>query len=190
MSFTAGSSVSGETDGTTSTHGQVAAAASAATATGGGGTTNLSNSPNPGNIIANTDTTETTEGTDTTGNKQKGETGRANASVSGNATTVKVIDSTTEKLRIQHLSKLPGNRFERISSLLKTFKLTCGSWTNEQWTGLHMQLPEFTAVIEPLTVNSYVMVLCADSFISEYRVPSTSTWGFPEILLMFVADDV
>lgn len=72
------------------------------------------------------------------------------------------LGSTAEKLRQQQLSQLSGNRFERISSLLKTFKLSSPSWSNEKWIGLHMQLPEFTAVIEPLTVNSYVMVLCAD----------------------------
>lgn len=73
-----------------------------------------------------------------------------------------LLASTAEKIRQQQLSQLSGNRFERISSLLKTFKLSSTSWSNEKWIGLHMQLPGFTAVIEPLTVNSYVMVLCAD----------------------------
>lgn len=75
--------------------------------------------------------------------------------------------SSAEKKRLQQLSLLPGNRFERISSLLKVFKLSCTSWSNEKWAGLHIELPGFTAVIEPLTVNSYVMVLCADERISE-----------------------
>lgn len=74
--------------------------------------------------------------------------------------------STAEKKRLQQLSVLPGNRYERVSSLLKIFKLSCPSWSTEKWSGLHMQLPGFTAVIEPLTVNSYVMVLCSDERIT------------------------
>lgn len=75
--------------------------------------------------------------------------------------------STSEKKRLQLLSQLSANRFERISSLLKVFKLSCPNWTNgEKWHGLHIQLPEFAAVIEPLTVNSYVMVLSADERIT------------------------
>ncbi|KAG8798349.1 GTP-binding protein gtr1 [Serendipita sp. 399] len=74
--------------------------------------------------------------------------------------------SPSEQLRLQHLSQLSANRFERISSVLKVFKLSCSNWTTEKWVGLHMQLPGFTAVIEPLTVNSYVMVLSADEKIT------------------------
>jgi Ras-related GTP-binding protein A/B len=81
-----------------------------------------------------------------------------------------ILGSTAEKIRQQQLSQLSGNRFERVSSLLKTFKLSSTSWSNEKWIGLHMQLPEFTAVIEPLTVNSYVMVLCADDRIRAYYI--------------------
>lgn len=80
------------------------------------------------------------------------------------------LGSTAEKIRQQHLSQLSGNRFERISSLVKTFKLSSTSWSNEKWIGLHMQLPGFTAVIEPLTLNSYVMVLCADDRICGYLI--------------------
>ena len=82
--------------------------------------------------------------------------------------------STSEKKRLQLLSQLSANRFERISSLLKVFKLSCPNWANgEKWDGLHIQLPGFAAVIEPLTANSYVMVLSADEQISmclEYRI--------------------
>jgi Ras-related GTP-binding protein A/B len=73
-------------------------------------------------------------------------------------------------MRQHHLSQLSGNRFERISSLLKIFKLSCSSWSSEKWTGLHMHMPGFTAVIEPLTVNSYVMVLSADERMSEFTL--------------------
>ncbi|KAG8751168.1 GTP-binding protein gtr1 [Serendipita sp. 396] len=110
---------------------------------------------------SSTVSTDTSSHPGTSSTSTDGSNGPPSGSVSDGGTV-----STAEQLRLQHLSRLSANRFERVSSILKIFKLRCLNWTTEKWVGLHIQLPGFTAVIEPLTVNSYVMVLSADEKIT------------------------
>jgi len=72
------------------------------------------------------------------------------------------LTSFKDAARYQQMAKLPGNRFENVSSIIKIFKLSVPSCSGEQWSGLSMRTPDFTVVIEQLTSSSYVMVLAAD----------------------------
>ncbi len=77
------------------------------------------------------------------------------------------LTSFKDEARYQQMTRLPGNRFENVSSILKIFKLSVPTWSGEQWSGLSMRTPNFTVVIEQLTSNSYIMVLAADERMSE-----------------------
>ena len=78
------------------------------------------------------------------------------------------LTSFKDEARYQQMARLPGNRFENVSSILKIFKLSVPTWSGEQWSGLSMRTPSFTVVIEQLTSNSYVIVLAADERMSEF----------------------
>ncbi|KAG8988473.1 GTP-binding protein gtr1 [Tulasnella sp. 427] len=56
---------------------------------------------------------------------------------------------------------LNPKRFEKISELIKAFKISC-SKLQEQFNSLEIRFPQFTAVLEILTSNTYVMVIVAD----------------------------
>lgn len=56
---------------------------------------------------------------------------------------------------------LPATRYERTSELIKGFKLSC-SRVREEFHSLHMQLEDFTLVMEEMTRNMYVMVIVHD----------------------------
>lgn len=56
---------------------------------------------------------------------------------------------------------LEGKRYERTSELIKAFKQSC-SRLREEFHSLEMELAEFTAVLEELTKNTYVLVVVHD----------------------------
>lgn len=61
---------------------------------------------------------------------------------------------------------LDTKRFERTSELVKAFKYACTRQRLE-FKALEMELPEFTAVLDELTKNTYVMVIVHDPTIGE-----------------------
>jgi Ras-related GTP-binding protein A/B len=57
--------------------------------------------------------------------------------------------------------QLDPTRYERTSELIKAFKYSC-SRLREEFHSLEMELPEFTAVLDEMTKNTYVMVVVHD----------------------------
>ncbi|CAL1705587.1 unnamed protein product [Somion occarium] len=57
--------------------------------------------------------------------------------------------------------KMDPTRYERTSELIKAFKLSCAR-VREDFHALEMELPEFTAVLDELTKNTYVLIVVHD----------------------------
>ena len=57
--------------------------------------------------------------------------------------------------------RMESTRYERTSELIKAFKHTC-SRMREEFHALEMDLPEFTAVLDEMTRNTYVLVIVHD----------------------------
>jgi len=57
--------------------------------------------------------------------------------------------------------ELDPSRYERTSELIKEFKHAC-SRVREEFHSLEMALPDFTAVLDEMTKNTYVMVIVHD----------------------------
>lgn len=64
----------------------------------------------------------------------------------------------------KHLSRTPhfdAHRFEKISNIIKQFKLSCGK-AQSQFQGMQVQNSRFTAYIDQFTVNTYIMVIVSN----------------------------
>jgi len=59
------------------------------------------------------------------------------------------------------LHKLDSTRYERTSELIKAFKHSC-TRMREDFRSLDMELPDYTAVLDELTKNTYIMVVVHD----------------------------
>uniref|UniRef100_A0A2P2HVL6 Ras-related GTP-binding protein A-like n=1 Tax=Hirondellea gigas TaxID=1518452 RepID=A0A2P2HVL6_9CRUS len=57
------------------------------------------------------------------------------------------------------------NRFERVSNIIKQFKLSCGKLA-AQFQSMEVRNAHFAAFIEVFTANTYVMVIMSDTTIS------------------------
>jgi Ras-related GTP-binding protein A/B len=51
-----------------------------------------------------------------------------------------------------------SHRFERISNIIKQFKLSC-SKTQSQFQGMEVRNSQYTAIIDVFTGNTYIMVV-------------------------------
>lgn len=60
-------------------------------------------------------------------------------------------------------------RYERTSELIKAFKWSC-SRVREEFQSLEMDLYDFTAVLDEMTRNTYVMVVVHDPTIGEFLI--------------------
>jgi Ras-related GTP-binding protein A/B len=65
--------------------------------------------------------------------------------------------------------QLDPTRYERTSELIKAFKHSC-TRLREEFHSLEMELPEFTAVLDEMTKNTYVMVVVHDPTIETAAV--------------------
>ena len=54
-----------------------------------------------------------------------------------------------------------GHRFEKISNIVKQFKLSCGK-TQASFRGMEVKNSNFTAFIDAFTANTYIMVIVTD----------------------------
>lgn len=61
---------------------------------------------------------------------------------------------------------LEPTRYERTSELIKSFKYTC-SRVREEFHTLEVDLDDFSAVLDELTKNTYVLVILHDPTIGE-----------------------
>ncbi|KAJ7827774.1 hypothetical protein B0H14DRAFT_3873560 [Mycena olivaceomarginata] len=57
--------------------------------------------------------------------------------------------------------ELEATRYERTSELIKAFKHSC-SRVREEFHSLEMELPEFSAVLDEMTENTYVLIIVHD----------------------------
>ncbi|TFJ83921.1 hypothetical protein NSK_005017 [Nannochloropsis salina CCMP1776] len=68
-----------------------------------------------------------------------------------------------------HAAHSDVHRFEKISNIIKQFKLSCGK-TQAQFHGMEVGNSAFTAYIDLFTSNTYIMVILSDS-----RIHTTTT---------------
>lgn len=61
---------------------------------------------------------------------------------------------------------LDPTRYERTSELIKAFKYSC-SRVREEFHSLEMELMDFTAVLDEMTRNTYIMVIVHDPTIGK-----------------------
>ena len=74
-------------------------------------------------------------------------------------TTFLVVATSSEAEKdAENPHKLDGIRYERTSELIKAFKHSCAR-AREEFHSLEMELSEFTAVLDELTRNTYVLII-------------------------------
>jgi len=72
--------------------------------------------------------------------------------------------ASSEIPKYKHLSRthhFDAHRFEKISNIIKQFKLSCGK-AQSQFQGMQVQNSRFTAYIDQFTVNTYIMVIVSN----------------------------
>lgn len=81
-------------------------------------------------------------------------------------------DDTSSPDQDEH--QLHPTRYERTSELVKAFKHSC-SRVREEFNSLEMELHDFTAVLDEMTRNTYVMVIIHDPTIGVPTAIATVT---------------
>jgi len=84
-------------------------------------------------------------------------------------TTFLVIATSSRTPSSIEEHQLDPTRYERTSELIKAFKHSC-TRLREEFHSLEMELPEFTAVLDEMTKNTYVMVVVHDPTIETAAV--------------------
>ncbi|RPD66487.1 hypothetical protein L226DRAFT_500914 [Lentinus tigrinus ALCF2SS1-7] len=85
--------------------------------------------------------------------------GPSSARTNGHLSATSHSDHETEVDSDPH--KMAPTRYERTSELIKAFKYSCAR-VREEFHALEMELPEFTAVLDELTRNTYVLIVVHD----------------------------
>lgn len=62
---------------------------------------------------------------------------------------------------VQRTSHFDAHRFEKISNIVKQFKLSCGK-AQSQFQGMEVRNSRFTAYIDAFTANTYIMVIVSN----------------------------
>jgi Ras-related GTP-binding protein A/B len=70
---------------------------------------------------------------------------------------------------VSHATHRDIHRFEKISNIIKQFKLSC-SKTQAQFQGMEVRNSKFTAYIDFFTANTYIMVIMSDQQIRTLMV--------------------
>ena len=81
-------------------------------------------------------------------------------------TTFLVIATSTSKSSAQ--DDLDPTRYERTSELIKAFKYSC-SRVREEFNSLELELDDFTAVLDEMTRNTYVLVVVHNPIIGKVQ---------------------
>ncbi|KAJ7264983.1 Gtr1/RagA G protein conserved region-domain-containing protein [Mycena haematopus] len=68
---------------------------------------------------------------------------------------------TSPPTEVAPFQELEATRYERTSELIKFFKHSC-SRVREEFHSLEMELPEFSAVLDEMTKNTYVLIIVHD----------------------------
>jgi Ras-related GTP-binding protein A/B len=88
------------------------------------------------------------------------------------ATEVILFERTTFLVIATSISKSPSTpeldatRYERTSELVKAFKYSC-SRVREEFQCLELELDEFTAVLDEMTRNTYVLVVVHNPIVGQ-----------------------
>jgi hypothetical protein len=64
----------------------------------------------------------------------------------------------------RHVARTPhfdAHRFEKISNIVKQFKLSCGK-AQSQFQGMQVRNSRFSAFIDAFTANTYIMVIISN----------------------------
>ena len=73
-------------------------------------------------------------------------------------------DDMTELEEHKHIHRTPhfdAHRFEKISNIVKQFKLSCGK-AQSQFQGMEVRNSRFAAYIDAFTTNTYIMVIVSN----------------------------
>ncbi|KIM48755.1 hypothetical protein M413DRAFT_437934 [Hebeloma cylindrosporum] len=81
--------------------------------------------------------------------------------IASSSPTPTSLDTSLELEGTTGIPKLDAKRYERTSELIKAFKHSC-SRVREEFRSLEMELYDFTAVLDEMTRNTYVMVIIHD----------------------------
>jgi len=76
-------------------------------------------------------------------------------------TTFLVLATSTPSDGSEKANDLSSTRYERTSELIKALKHSC-SRMREEFHALEMELPEFTAVLDGMTRNTYILLIVHD----------------------------
>ena len=76
-------------------------------------------------------------------------------------TTFLVIASSSQSEAGEDTLDMTATRYERTSELIKAFKHSCAR-VREEFYALELELPDFTAVLDEMTRNTYVLVIAHD----------------------------
>ncbi|THH17120.1 hypothetical protein EW146_g3627 [Bondarzewia mesenterica] len=79
-------------------------------------------------------------------------------------TTFLVIATSTQTPQSADVHQLSTTRYERTSELIKALKHSA-SRVREEFHALEMELPEYTAVLDEMTKNTYVLIIVHDPVI-------------------------
>jgi Ras-related GTP-binding protein A/B len=85
--------------------------------------------------------------------------------------TFLVISHSTSKDSAAHRDP---HRFEKISNIIKQFKLACSKST-AQFSNMEVRNERFSAFIDYFTTNTYVMVVLSDASIRKLSLLATFT---------------
>jgi Ras-related GTP-binding protein A/B len=76
-------------------------------------------------------------------------------------TTFLVIATSAPRDGPEQAGDLSSTRYERTSELIKALKHSCARM-REEFHALEMELPEFTAVLDGMTRNTYILLIVHD----------------------------
>lgn len=82
----------------------------------------------------------------------------AAASASGSSSN---NNNTPDALHVKRTPHFDAHRFEKISNIVKQFKLSCGK-AQSQFQGMEVRNSRFSAFIDAFTANTYIMVIVSN----------------------------
>ena len=78
-----------------------------------------------------------------------------------NTNNQKVATKASNQITASSTPQFDAHRFEKISNIVKQFKLSCGK-AQSQFQGMDVSNSKFTAFIDAFTANTYIMVIVSN----------------------------
>lgn len=95
------------------------------------------------------------------GHAQKGYSSSASSSNAPPMSTSTQQQLTRSSASSAKSPQFDAHRFEKISNIVKQFKLSCGK-TQSQFAAMEVRNSKFSAFIDAFTANTYIMVIVSD----------------------------